>query len=51
MNLSKAIGGYFELELQSGLFPHSEATLLNSGRACFEYILRAHKLRLFWNQG
>lgn len=37
------IGGYFELELRRGPFPHQESILLNSGRACFEYLLRALK--------
>lgn len=42
MSSSEAIGGYFELELSGGGgFPHGDAILLNSGRACFEYILRA----------
>lgn len=43
MNLSKSIGGFFELEQRDGSFPHCDATLLRSGRNCFEYILRAHR--------
>lgn len=43
MNLSKPIGGYFELELRNGDFPHTDSRLLNSGRACFEYVLRTKK--------
>ena len=39
----KAIGGYFELELSEGCEYHSEAIALNSGRHCFEYILRLRK--------
>lgn len=36
-----AIGGYFELELRKGVHFHKDAIRLNSGRNCFEYILRA----------
>lgn len=36
-----AIGGYFELELLKGEHYHKDAIRLNSGRNCFEYILRA----------
>lgn len=36
-----AIGGYFELELRKGVHYHKDAIRLNSGRNCFEYILRA----------
>lgn len=44
MNLpNKSIGGYFGLELRAGKFLHQDAILLNSGRACFEYVLRVHK--------
>jgi len=39
--MSKAIGGYFELELRKGEHYHKDAIRLNSGRNCFEYILRA----------
>ncbi len=35
-----AIGGYFELELRKGTHYHKNAIRLNSGRNCFEYILR-----------
>lgn len=39
---SDPIGGYFELELPApGRFPQDSAIRLNSGRACFEYVLRA----------
>jgi hypothetical protein len=44
MNSPKPIGGYFELELPEGDFPHSSAILLNNGRACLEYVLRANKV-------
>ena len=39
----KAIGGYFGLELSEGSEYHQEAIALNSGRHCFEYILRLRK--------
>lgn len=39
----KPIGGYFELELKKGEEYHSNAIKLNTGRAAFEYILRAKK--------
>jgi len=39
----KAIGGYFELELSEGSEYHPEAIALNSGRHCFEYLLRLRK--------
>ncbi len=40
-----AIGGYFELELRHGIQYHSQAIKLNSGRHCFEYILRLRGYR------
>jgi len=39
----KSIGGYFELELPKGSEYHKKAIALNSGRHCFEYILRLRK--------
>lgn len=39
----KSIGGYFEFELPEGSEYHPEAIALNSGRHCFEYILRLRK--------
>jgi hypothetical protein len=46
MSLPRAIGGYFELELPKGAgFLHDDAVLLNSGRACFEALLRTIKPR------
>ena len=37
---SKAIGGYFELELPDyGGFLHDDGVLLNSGRNALEYVL------------
>jgi hypothetical protein len=40
MNKTRAIGGYFELELPKyGSYLHSSATALNSGRNAFAYIL------------
>lgn len=45
MSLLNPIGGYFELELPvQGAILHDDAIFLNSGRACFEYILRANKI-------
>ena len=43
--MEKAIGGYFELELRSGDHYHQDALRLNSGRNCFEYILRANRYK------
>lgn len=41
MNSSKPIGGYLELALPAAATTlHDDALQLNSGRACFEYILR-----------
>lgn len=39
----KAIGGYFELAdyEESGVFPHQDGILLNTGRNALEYILRS----------
>ena len=39
------IGGYFELELPHGQEFHSNAKALNSGRFCFEYLLRCRKYK------
>lgn len=39
------IGGYFELELPHGQVFHSNAIALNSGRFCFEYLLRCRKYK------
>lgn len=39
------IGGFFELELPRRGFPHSDAILLNSGRSCIDYVLRANHVR------
>jgi len=41
----REIGGYFELELNSGREYHSSAIRLNLGRTAFEYILRAKKVQ------
>lgn len=35
------IGGYLELESLNQDFPYSQSILLNTGRNCFEYILKA----------
>lgn len=43
--MDKAIGGYFELELNEGFERHSDAIKLNSGQYALEYILRARKYR------
>lgn len=37
------IGGYFELELPRGGFPHDGGLLLSSGRACLEWVLSRHR--------
>ena len=37
------IGGYFELELRSGMHYHPDAIRLNTARNCFEYILKAKR--------
>ena len=39
------IGGYFELELPHGQEFHSKAIALNSGRFCFEYLLKCRKFK------
>ena len=39
--MTKAIGGYPELELRKGEHYHKGALCLNTARNCFEYILRA----------
>lgn len=39
MNLPRAIGGYPELDLRRGGFPHDDGLLLNSGRACMHVLL------------
>ena len=41
----KAIGGFFELELNRGREYHYDALALNLGRTAFEYILKARKIR------
>ncbi|WP_417237266.1 hypothetical protein [Bizionia paragorgiae] len=41
----KAIGGYFELELNDGNEFHQQAIRLNTGRNAFEYILKANKYK------
>lgn len=41
----KPIGGYFELELNPDSEYHQAAMRLNLGRAAFEYILRARKVK------
>ena len=38
----KAIGGYFELELQKNEEYHKDALSLNTGRNALEYILKAN---------
>ena len=43
--MNKAIGGYFELELNEGYERHSDAIKLNSGQYALEYILKARKYR------
>lgn len=41
--MTKAIGGYPELELRKGEHYHKDALCLNTARNCLEYILRAKK--------
>jgi hypothetical protein len=41
----KAIGGYFELELNHGKEYHHNAIKLNLGRTAFEYVLRAKNVK------
>lgn len=41
----KPIGGYFELELNRGQEYHRDAIKLNTGRNCFEYILRTASIK------
>lgn len=41
--MDKAIGGYFELELNEGYERHGDAIKLNSGQYALEYILKARK--------
>lgn len=43
--ITKPIGGYFELELPLHPELHAEAIALNSGRFCFEYLLRCRKYK------
>lgn len=43
--MRRAIGGYFELELQKKTLLHPEAVKLNSGRNAFEYILLANNYK------
>lgn len=43
--ISKPIGGYFELELPHFPEYHSQAIALNSGRSCLEYILRCKQYK------
>ena len=47
-----AIGGYFELEINDlGSIYHDRAIALNSGRAAFEYYLRAHEVTKIYIPG
>ena len=39
--MTDAIGGYFGFELRKGEHYHRDALRLNTGRNCFEYVLRA----------
>lgn len=41
--MDKAIGGYFELDLNEGDEQHNGAVRLNSGQSALEYILKARK--------
>ena len=46
--MTDAIGGYFGLELRQGEHYHRDAIRLNTGRNCFEYILRARGYKHVW---
>lgn len=46
--MKDAIGGYFGLELRKGEHYHLNALRLNTGRNCFEYILRARNYKHVW---
>jgi len=46
--MTDAIGGYFGLELRKGEHYHRNALRLNTGRNCFEYILRARNYKHVW---
>lgn len=46
--MTDAIGGYFGLELRQGEHYHPNALRLNTGRNCFEYILRARGYKHVW---
>lgn len=46
--MTNAIGGYLELELRKGKHFHQDALRLNTGRNCFEYILRARGYKHVW---
>lgn len=41
----KAIGGYFELELNRGIEYHKDGIKLNTGRNCLEYIIKASDIK------
>lgn len=43
--MEKEIGGYFGLELSSGIEYHDKALHLNSGRAALQYLIRAKKIK------
>jgi len=43
--MNNPIGGYFELELNSGVEYHKSAIRLNTGRNALEYILRSRKYK------
>jgi hypothetical protein len=44
MSLSNPIGGFLGLELNRGKMIWEDATLLNSGRSCLEYVLRSSNI-------
>ena len=45
--MNKAIGGYIGLELRQGTHYHANALPLNTGRNCFEYILKLRGYKHF----
>lgn len=48
MSNQRPIGGYFGLDLPECPFPRDDAILLNSGRSCIEWVLRALDVRRVW---
>ena len=45
MSIINPIGGYFEMEVRTGVHYHKNAIKLNTACCCFEYVLRARQYR------